>query len=67
MASLQSLETSIPLTEISDLLRWDSKHLNDVVHRISTKIALWQGDISKLKIDAIVNSANSTLIGGGNF
>ena len=29
------------------------------------KISLWKGDITTLKVDAIVNAANQTLLGGG--
>lgn len=32
---------------------------------INGKISLWQGDITQLEVDAIVNAANSTLLGGG--
>lgn len=35
-------------------------------HRsVATKMSIWAGDITKLEIDAIVNVANSTLLGGG--
>jgi len=30
-----------------------------------TKITLVKGDITKQKVDAIVNTANKTLLGGG--
>lgn len=32
---------------------------------LNQKISLWRGDITKLEIDAIVNAANPTLMGGG--
>ena len=32
---------------------------------INSKISLYQGDITKINVDAIVNSVNKTLIGGG--
>ena len=33
---------------------------------INSKISLYQGDITKINVDAIVNSVNKTLIGGGH-
>ncbi|XP_066993157.2 macro domain-containing protein PG1779 isoform X2 [Anabrus simplex] len=32
---------------------------------LNAKVSLWKGDITKLQIDAIVNAANSSLMGGG--
>lgn len=32
---------------------------------INNKISLWQGDITKLEVDAVVTAANNGLLGGG--
>lgn len=33
--------------------------------KINSKISLWQGDITHLHVDAIVNAANEAMRGGG--
>jgi O-acetyl-ADP-ribose deacetylase (regulator of RNase III) len=42
----------------------EQKQRADMV-QISDRITVIQGDIVKLKVDAVVNAANSTLLGGG--
>lgn len=32
---------------------------------LNDKVSLWQGDITTLEIDGIVNAANESLLGGG--
>lgn len=41
----------------------DSNNITEFINYKETQICLWQGDITTLKVDAIVNAANSQGIG----
>ena len=49
---------------LSDIPKW-SENNEAPLSGLAKKVSLFEGDITKLGIDAIVNAANETLLGGG--
>ncbi|XP_044061099.1 ADP-ribose glycohydrolase MACROD1 isoform X7 [Siniperca chuatsi] len=66
--SLYYMTSSVPL---DDIPMWtptagaSEQTLYQRNEKLDHKISLYSGDITKLEIDAIVNAANKTLLGGG--
>jgi O-acetyl-ADP-ribose deacetylase (regulator of RNase III) len=71
-------KTSIHWTEIPSLAQlYEAKYIFDIAsgqvpvrrkrskNDPAEKISIYQGDITEISVDAIVNATNSTLVGGG--
>ncbi len=43
------------------------EHTYKVRSDLNDKVSLWKGDITTLEVDAVVNAANTSLMGGGGI
>lgn len=50
-----------------DITAADTQRRRPVAAELNAKVSLYQGDITALEVDAVVNAANSSLLGGGGI